>query len=424
MVLNSRSLLGCIGTIVWTALPTLAQTEVIRSEVVQWSAPSSPTQHLGSGPIDLNSLPADVLNCDVCRQRLGLPPLVSMHAPKPKPMAPIPSGASIVLRESVPAIRGPKGEGVLPPTSSVSKDRPTQPPFPSLKLPSEPVAGPVLPMLGSPGLLSSQTADQLASQGLIVEEFRPPVPEEGAIRLEQLPLQARQQFLNELGLPLGARIMSANVLGPEGDRKVDGALQDTYQDLRSELDRQRDDVSKVQSLRDDLIPLGESVEPLQERMERLQDRTEPLLDRVESTRSALDALPSNTGSASGALPSDIPEPLKPATADPFANTLAQQVAELQQQNAQLQSKLEQADATNRDVLKVLEARTAATDQLQVELAKMQKQLHALQKEMNQQAIGSNDKPAIEPDPSEQPKPKDGPEKKRAKGKKKTDNRVF
>ena len=34
-----------------------------------------------SAQIDLNNLPADILNCEVCRHRLGLPPLSSMPIP-------------------------------------------------------------------------------------------------------------------------------------------------------------------------------------------------------------------------------------------------------------------------------------------------------------------------------------------------------
>ena len=41
---------------------------IVRSDVSA-AAP----QHLGSGPIDRNNLSADILNCEVCRQRLGLP---------------------------------------------------------------------------------------------------------------------------------------------------------------------------------------------------------------------------------------------------------------------------------------------------------------------------------------------------------------
>ena len=43
--------------------------------VIQQPIPTTPTKHLGNGPIDMNNLSAEILNCEVCRQRLGLPPL-------------------------------------------------------------------------------------------------------------------------------------------------------------------------------------------------------------------------------------------------------------------------------------------------------------------------------------------------------------
>ncbi len=42
---------------------------------LQPCAPIAEVRHLGNGPVDVNSLSQDILNCDVCRQRLGLPPL-------------------------------------------------------------------------------------------------------------------------------------------------------------------------------------------------------------------------------------------------------------------------------------------------------------------------------------------------------------
>jgi hypothetical protein len=76
---------------------------------------------------------------------------------------------------------------------------------------TDPMSG--VRMLGSPGLISSGTAAKMATEGLVVEEFLPPQPTPGAIQLDGIPLDVRQQFMHGLELPYGARVMSANVLG-------------------------------------------------------------------------------------------------------------------------------------------------------------------------------------------------------------------
>ena len=96
------------------------------------------TQHLGSGPIDMNNLPKDILDCDVCRQRLGLPPRNNMAGPK-LPQQPAMSQQAIAQQ---------------PTTPNAGTGR----------------------MLGSPGMMSSIVAEQMAKQGYVVEEFKPPQP--------------------------------------------------------------------------------------------------------------------------------------------------------------------------------------------------------------------------------------------------------
>lgn len=113
-------------------------------------------------PVDISRLPADVLQCDVCRARLGLPLLGTV--------------SSTAMHDGTSATFVPA------------------------------------PMLGSPGLISASVADQMAKHGLVVEEFKPPEPAANAINLEMLPRDARQQFMKDLDLPWGARVMSANVL--------------------------------------------------------------------------------------------------------------------------------------------------------------------------------------------------------------------
>ncbi len=143
------------------------------------SAPIRSTQHLGNGPIDMNNLSADVLNCDVCRQRLGLPPLSRPTISSGKVSLPLPP---VVTSQ-------PKAQSVAPQKFDI----------------------PTVPMLGSPGLISSGTASQLAVQGFVVEEFVPPQLQKNAIKLEEIPPEFRQQFMKSLDLPLGARVMSAQI---------------------------------------------------------------------------------------------------------------------------------------------------------------------------------------------------------------------
>lgn len=114
--LAALAITGCISTLGQTASAQVREVVVVdgplNKRVIETALqPALQTKHLGSGPVDLNKLSPDILNCDVCRQRLGLPP----------------------------------------------------------------------------------------------------IPEAGAISLGGLPLEARQQFLRELNLPSGARIMSAQV---------------------------------------------------------------------------------------------------------------------------------------------------------------------------------------------------------------------
>lgn len=148
--------------------------------------PKQPAQHLTPGPLNLNQLPADVLNCNVCRQRLGLPPLPATTQPHPS------------------AIQRPLVQQQTKPTTTGASQEATPKPIPVSPF----------PMLGTPGIISSTTAEQLATHGLVVEEFKPPQPEADAFQLQGLPLAARQQFMQELNLPQGARIMSAAIVDP------------------------------------------------------------------------------------------------------------------------------------------------------------------------------------------------------------------
>ena len=155
-------------------------------QTVTVTVQAAPRQHLGTGPVDMNNLPQDILNCDVCRQRLGLPPLNTVANSSSNPV-------TTTVKQSI-SKPSPTSQASTPPgTSSVA-----------------PQTG---RMLGSPGMISSATAEQLALNGMVVEEFKPPQPEQNAIQLGALPPEVRQEFMRGLGLPPGARIMSAEIKG-------------------------------------------------------------------------------------------------------------------------------------------------------------------------------------------------------------------
>lgn len=154
---------GCVTTF-WQTGSTQGQESAAAFQV-----PAK--KHLGNGLVDMNNLSSDILNCDVCRQRLGLPPLQRSNV----------TPANVFSQKATPQ--------------------------PGLDLTS---AAPVR-MLGSPGLITSGTASQMATEGLVVEEFKPAMPEAGTINLGGLPLEVRQQFMRGLELPAGATIMSAQI---------------------------------------------------------------------------------------------------------------------------------------------------------------------------------------------------------------------
>ncbi len=153
---------------------------------------AAPRQHLGNGPIDMNNLSPDILNCDVCRQRLGLPPLNSA-------INSANSSSTSGLKPIISPAKTIPGTANAPMASSLNQLQVNQ--LPSGR------------MLGSPGMITSATAEQMAMNGMVVEEFKPPQPEQNAIQLGALPPEVRQEFVRGLGLPPGARIMSAAIKG-------------------------------------------------------------------------------------------------------------------------------------------------------------------------------------------------------------------
>jgi len=201
MAINRRSdLIACIalGCNLAFATQTFGQTinnsfplkRIENAQTVTVTVQAVPRQHLGIGTIDMNNLSPDILNCEVCRQRLGLPPLNSV----PDALSNSASSVARLSRNKTNAIQPPTTAPIVSPLSAPQTGR----------------------ILGSPGMITFATAEQMAMSGTVVEEFKPPQPEQNAIQLGALPPEVRQEFLRCLGLPPGARIMSAEVKGQTG----------------------------------------------------------------------------------------------------------------------------------------------------------------------------------------------------------------
>ncbi len=358
---------------------------IVRSDV----AVAAP-QHLGSGPIDMNNLSADILNCQVCRQRLGLPPL------------PV-STAALGRSDNV---IGPKlATPTLPPATSI--------------VPSVAPQAATVRMLGSPGMISSVTADQMALQGVVVEEFKPPQPQPDAIQLSELPPEVRQQFMRSLELPFGARVMSAEIRGQKtGTVKVEGLEAVTSQKIGSNSANPSD--QPMVGVQRSLGAAG--IEPVLEAA-AVDVSNKPNSRRIPPAETAL------------------PTPVVPIPASPKQTDLANELVQLKQAKDELQRQLEeqaadlakkqlvaeeivaqekikamslerehakerenlkvqleqtqfewkkrieQADAANKEVLMLLEKRTAEVTELQLQLKSQQEALSKAKQEAE-----SKDKP--------------------------------
>gem|GEM_PF-2970446 len=267
--------------------------------------------HLGSGPIDMNNLPQEILDCDVCRQRLGLPPRNNM------------AGSNLPQQS--------------PPQQAVAQQ------------PETPNAG-TGRMLGSPGMMSSIVAEQMAKQGYVIEEFKPPQPDQGAIQLGNIPPEARQQFMRSLDLPTGARVMSAEVKELENitasPTKSDSEsitesslLPPPTQAVESQPKLQVDSPAKEQ------LALEQTISQLQKKLEDEETKQAKLTAKMER------------------LQSDS------------------------------QKQMERADAANREVLTMLETRTAEVTELQLKLKSQQEAMQRMK-------LGSKESQRGEPSKSE------------------------
>jgi len=209
---------------------------------------------------------------------------------------------------------------------------------------------PLARTLGSPGLISPSAAAAMASSGLVVEEFIPPQSRPDAIQLGGIPPEARQQFLQSLDLPFGARILSANVLGqgtpgPAGPAANEPKLLESKQ-----ADQEKAMAEKIESI-------------MVEKESLAQDRAK----------------------------------------------LTTQMAEMQ---FEWKKSMEQANKANREVLNMLEKRTAEVSELQAQL-KTQQEIIAARTAKDAEASEQKKADSAEKNAEK----KDSPKKKQPKKKK-------
>lgn len=260
---------------------------------------SAAPQHLGSGPIDRNNLSADILNCQVCRQRLGLPPFQVSSSTVPR--------------------------------ASTAR------------------------MLGTPGMISCVTAEQMALQGFVVEELKPPQTEPGAIPLGELPPEVRQQFMRSLELPFGARVMSAEIRGQKpGTVKVEGSESVPPAEPITSAPTQSDSASE-------LIQLQQTKEQLQKQL------VEQAADLAKKQIVAEEVAAQEKNKAMN---------LERELAKERENSKVQ----LEQMQFEWQKRIEQADAANKEVLTLLEKRTAEVTELRSQLKSQQEAMSKAKQE--------------------------------------------
>ena len=332
-------------------------------------APSvtAPAKHVGSSAIDLNNLSPDILNCDVCRQRLGLPPKSNHVAGQAAEKS-----TSNSAPQTIPA---PTNAGAQSTRPSVSANT---------ALAEQPVR-----MLGSPGLISSLTAEQLAKEGLVVEEFKPPQTQPDAIQLSGLPLEVRQQFFKELDLPFGAKVMSANVAKPT---------------LSQEPTEKGADVAKSEPSANNAEPATNTVAAPQTPANEGRSLGSPGIvaanDESEKVSEPLKApLPppskEQVVAPEIAAAKALEEAIEKSVADAIDQSATQQQSlekqqrefesRLSQMQAEWKERMLQADVANREALSLLERRTAEVSELQSLLQQQKDELAKVKEELGKQS---------------------------------------
>jgi hypothetical protein len=342
---------------------------------------SAPQKHLGSGPIDLNNLSDDILNCEVCRQRLGLPPL----------------NAALPMPQRVNSVNPT-------PTQTNPQSSPTAP-------------QPMMRVLGSPGMLSSTPLG-----GNIFEEFTPPQPEPGAIRLGEIPPEVRQQFMRSLELPHGAKIMSAEIMGQKKETSnsdtntakpsVNSATPALTLPAPKQPAAPMNSTLGAPGIRTLIEPKLEvnnagaksALEPTQN---ALSTPTAPPVPEQPTTPARASAdLPTPTSAIATAnnttatleaskelLAKKLEAEQQAKQVDELRAQLAQSSALMEKMQTESMKRLEQVENANKESLRLLEKRAAEMTEMQLKLEAEQKQVVQLQKDLQaKEQSKATDKP--------------------------------
>jgi hypothetical protein len=153
-----------LGGLLPLATAIQAQTNSFPSAINVPAFPDALPHHVPSirpGPVDLSKYSSDVLNCAICRERLGLPALAPSTA---------------------------KANKIELPRSSVSNPTqkfPTQPPQVDRPATENDLPSQVGTAFGGPGVITAGTAKQLEAPGFIIQELRPPTPNPDEVKKEE-----------------------------------------------------------------------------------------------------------------------------------------------------------------------------------------------------------------------------------------------
>ena len=298
----------CSAQVTVNSVPLDAQ--VGYGTVIQQPIPTTPTKHLGNGPIDMNNLSVDILNCEVCRQRLGLPPLSIANVQR------VPSGASPVHT------------------------------------------------LGSPGLISSGTAEQMVAQGFVVQEFKPPQVPQDAIRLGDIPPEVRQQFLRSLDLPFGAKVMSAEIKSKNSSEESNSNPSESVQAEAVSKPVPRSPQQKETALPN---PASQSpalfVQPDSSKEQlQLKQTIEQLQKQLEEKTTAFTKKQFESEHATAKKINILI-----AEREAVESERSKLKNQLVQTQAEWQNQLDKANAAQKEALMLLETRTAEVTELQLQL---------------------------------------------------------
>lgn len=360
--------------------------------VIQQPIPTTLTKHLGNGPIDMNNLSADILNCEVCRQRLGLPPLNSATVQAvPTNQVISPNGSTTVTPLIVASPLNNVADAI-PPKSASSQ---------------MPGASPVR-MLGSSGLISSGTAEQMASQGLIVQEFKPPQVPQDAIRLGDIPPEVRQQFLRSLDLPFGAKVMSAEI---KVQNSSEGSDINTSESVQAEAVSKPISQSPLQ--KETALPTPTSQSPttqtpaasvqpdyVKEQLQ-LKQTVEQLQKQLEEQTAAFTKKQVESEQASSEKINSLI-----AEREEVESERSKLKNQLVQTQAEWQNQLNKANAAQKEALTLLETRTAEVTELQLQLKSQQEANAQLESRLNDSKINEKreSKKKKEPNKGKKKKP--------------------